>query len=191
MLSALTIAAAVALSSPATQSEAVYGLVPFAGHVVACTAEGLEVLTSDGQAVRVLRTEQELPGTTCFALEVAGDRLFAATDEGIVSVDSAFNLEPVLDVSWQALPPAEDANASEYVERLDLLAQVLPPDTTYTVLTSRYAGTLDGRVLELGTERAWSVAGPVRLIDEEPQGVRIVADEGAFFIDPHGRLASR
>jgi hypothetical protein len=164
---------------------------PFAGHLVACTSEGLEVLTPEGAPVRVLGAEEGLPGTTCLALEVAGEQLFAATDAGIVSLDSAFNLEPVLDVSWQALPSAEEASAAEYMERLDLLAKVLPPDATYTVLTSRYAGTADGRVLELGTERAWTVAGPVRLIDEEPHGVQVVAEEGAFFIDLKGRLAAR
>jgi hypothetical protein len=191
MLSALSIAAAVALSSPATQPGAVYAMQPFAGHLVACTTEGLEVLTADGKPVRVLGAEEGLPGTTCLALEVAGERLFAATDAGIVSLDSALSLEPVLDVGWQALPPAEETSAAEYVERLDLLAKVLPPDATYTVLTSRYAGTADGRVLELGTERAWSVAGAVRLIEEERQGVQVVAGDGAFFIDTQGRLASR
>ncbi|QSQ20922.1 hypothetical protein JY651_37740 [Pyxidicoccus parkwayensis] len=191
MLSALTIAASVALSSPATAPGAVYGLKPFAGQVVACTTDGLEVLTRDGQPVRVLGSEEGLPGTSCLALEVAGDLLFAATDAGIVSMDSAFHLEPVLDVSWQALPPAEEASSAEYVERLDLLARVLPADATYTVLTSRFAGTADGRVLELGTERAWSVAGPVVRIDEERQGVQVVAGDGAFFIDPKGRMASR
>ncbi len=191
MLSALSLAAAVALSSPATSPGAVYGWATFAGHRVACTDAGLEVLTPSGQPVRVLGPEEGLPGTTCLALEVAGERLFAATDVGIVSLDSTFQLEPVLDVSWHTLPPAEDASSAEYVERLDLLAKVLPPDATYTVLTSRYAGTADGRVLELGTERAWTVAGPVRLIDEEQHGVQVVAEEGAFFIDLKGRLAAR
>ncbi|MBZ4420744.1 hypothetical protein [Myxococcus sp. RHSTA-1-4] len=191
MLSALSIAAALALSSPATQEGAVYELAPFAGHLVACTSEGLEVLTSGGQPVRVLGTEEGLPGTSCLALEVAGERLFAATDAGIVSVDAAFELEPVLDVGWHTLPAAEDASTAEYVERLDLLAKVLPADATYTVLTSRYAGTMEGRVLELGTERAWTVDGPVWRIEEEPHGVQVAAGEGAFFIDTQGRLASR
>lgn len=191
MLSALTLAASVALSSPATAPGAVYALKPFAGHVVACTTEGLEVLTRDGEPVRVLGEEEGLPGTSCLALEVAGEQLFAATDAGIVSMDAAFHLEPVLDVSWQALPPAEEASSAEYVERLDLLAKVLTSDATYTVLTSRFAGTADGRVLELGTERAWSVTGPVLRIDEERQGTQVVAGDGAFFIDTWGRLASR
>ncbi|NMO14558.1 hypothetical protein HPC49_02265 [Pyxidicoccus fallax] len=191
MLSALSIAAALALSSPATQEGAVYERVPFAGHLVACTSEGLEVLSSEGQPVRVLGAEEGLPGTSCLALEVAGERLFAATDVGIVSTDDTFTLEPVLDVSWHTLPDAEDASTAEYVERLDLLAKVLPADATYTVLTSRYAGTLDGRVLELGTERAWTVAGPVWRIDEEPRGVQVATEDGAFFIDSWGRLASR
>jgi hypothetical protein len=169
----------------------VYGLKPFAGHIVACTTEGLEVLTLDGHPVRVLGSDEGLPGTSCLAVEVAGEQLFAATDAGIVSLDAGFHLEPVLDVSWQSLPPAEDASSAEYVERLDLLAKVLPADATYTVLTSRYAGTADGRVLELGTERAWTVAGPVLSIDEERQGVQVMAGEGAFVIDTHGRLASR
>lgn len=191
MLSALSLAAAVALSSPATSPGAAYAWATFAGHRVACTDAGLEVLTSAGEPVRVLGTEEGLPGTTCLALEVAGERLFAATDAGIVSLDAEFELEPVLDVSWHTLPPAEEASSGEYVERLDLLAKVLPPDATYTVLTSRYAGTADGRVLELGTERAWNVTGPVRRIDEEPRGVQVVSEEGAFFIDTQGKLASR
>lgn len=190
MLSALSLAAALALSSPATQEGAVYEVAPFAGHLVACTTEGLEVLTSTGQPVRVVGSEEGLPGTSCFALEFAGERLFVATDAGIVSLDSGFQVEPVLDVSWHALPAAEDASTAEYVERLDLLAQVLPAEATYTVLTSRYAGTADGRVLELGTERAWTVAGPVRFIDEEQHGVLVAAGEGAFFIDTLGRVAS-
>ncbi|MFP2925454.1 hypothetical protein ACLESO_09575 [Pyxidicoccus sp. 3LG] len=191
MLSALTVAATVALSSPATQGGAVLGLESFAGHLVACTEEGLEVLTTDGQPFRVLGAEDGLPGTACLALEVAGERLFAATDAGVVSLDAAFQVEPVLDVSWHALPDAEDASTAEYVERLDLLARVLPSDATYTVLTSRHAGTADGRVLELGTDRVWSVAGPVRFIAEEPHGVQVAAGDGAFFIDARGRLASR
>lgn len=191
MLSALSLATAVALSSPATQHGAVYAWETFAGHRVACTDAGLEVLTASGEPVRVLGAEDGLPGTTCLALEVAGEQLFAATDAGIVSLDSAFTLESVLDVRWHTLPPAEDASSAEYAERLDLLAKVLPADVTYTVLTSRYAGTADGRVQELGTERAWTVTGPVRLIDEAPHGVRIVAGEGAFFLDTQGRLASR
>ena len=191
MLSALSLAAALALSSPATQEGAVYEVAPFAGHLVACTTEGLEVLGSSGQPVRVVGAEEGLPGTSCLALEVAGERLFVATDAGIVSLGSDFQVEPVLDVSWHALPDAEDASTAEYVERLDLLAKVLPEDATYTVLTSRYAGTADGRVLELGTERAWTVAGPVRLIDEDPSGVLVAAGEGAFLIDTQGQLASR
>ncbi|MCP3136465.1 hypothetical protein [Pyxidicoccus xibeiensis] len=190
MLSALTIAAAVALSSPATHDGAVYGLAPFAGYVAACTEQGLEVLTSDGRPVRVLGTEDALPGTSCLAVEVAGERLFVATDAGIVSLDSTFQVEPVLDVSWHALPDAEDASTAEYVERLDLLTQTLPADATYTVLTSRYAGTADGRVLELGTGRVWSVAGPVRSITEQPRGVQVASSEGAYLIDTQGRLAS-
>jgi hypothetical protein len=31
----------------------------------------------------------------------------------------------------------------------------------------------------------------VRLIEEERQGVQVVAGDGAFFIDTQGRLASR
>ncbi len=67
----------------------------------------------------------------------------------------------------------------------------MSPYATYTVLTSRYAGTADGRVLGPGTERAWTVTGPVRRIDEEPRGVQGVAEEGAFFIDTQGKPASR
>jgi len=189
MLSALSVAAAVALSSPATGS--MYGLESFAGHVVACTEEGLEVLTPEGRPVRVLGMEDGLPSPFCLAMESTGERLFAATDRGIVSVDAAFRVEPVLDVGWHALPAADDASTAEYVERLELLAKVLPADATYTVLTSRFAGTADGRVLELGTERVWALSAPVRHIDEEAEGVRVATAEGAFFIDSRGTLASR
>lgn len=190
MLSALSVAAAVALSCSDTLP-GMYEPVPFAGHFALCTAEGLEVLTHDGDTVRVLGPKDGLPGTTCLALQVAGERLFAATGAGIVSLDSTFTLEPVLDVKWHTLPPADDASSAEYVERLDLLAKVLPSDATYTALTSRYAGTEDGRVLELGTQRAWTVTGPVLVINEEPNGVRIVLEEGHLFLAPQGRLTSR
>lgn len=189
MLSALSVAAAVALSSPATG--AVYAQESFAGHVVACTGEGLEVLTPRGEHVRVLGVEDGLPSPFCLALESTGERLFAATDRGIVSVDARFQVEPVLDVGWHALPAAEDASTAEYVERLELLAQALPPDATYTVLTSRFAGTADGRVLELGTERVWALSAPVRHIVEDGQGVWVAAGEDAFFIGARGTLASR
>ncbi len=191
MLSALSVAAAVALSSPATQPGAVHGLERFAGHLVACTEEGLEVLTPEGKPVRVLGTAEGLPSPFCLALESTGERLFAATERGIVSLDSGFQVEPVLDVGWHALPPADDASTAEYVERLDLLARVLPAEATYTVLASRYAGTSDGRVLELGTGHMWTVSGPVRHIAEEARGVQVAAGEGVFFIDSRGTLASR
>jgi hypothetical protein len=191
MLSALAVVATLTLSSPATQTGAVYSRETFAGHLVACTAEGVEVLTSAGQPVRMLDMEAGLPGLSCSAMEVVGERLFVAADSGIVSVDASFQVEPVLDVSWRALPPAEDASIPEYVERLDLLARVLPADVTCTVLTSRYAGTMDGRLLELGTERTWTFDGYVWLIREDEDGVHVAAGEGAYFIDTLGRLASR
>jgi hypothetical protein len=189
MLSALSVAAAVALSSPSTG--AVYGLESFAGHLVACTEEGLKVFSAEGGPVRVLDAEEGLPSPFCLALESTGERLFAATDRGIVSVDASFTVEPVLDVGWHALPAAEDASTAEYVERLELLAKVLPADATYTVLTSRFAGTADGRVLELGTERVWAFSAPVQHIEEASRGVWVAAGEEAFFIDPEGSLASR
>ena len=64
-------------------------------------------------------------------------------------------------------------------------------DATYTVLTSRYAGTADGRVLELGTDRVWTVAGPVQRIDEDLRGVWVATEDGAFLIDSEARRASR
>ncbi|NTX10034.1 hypothetical protein HUA76_04465 [Myxococcus sp. CA056] len=191
MLSALTVAAAVALGSPAPETGGPLELARFAGHVVACTEDGLEVLDSSGKPVRGVSTEDGLPSPFCLALEVAGDRLFAATDAGIVSLDASFRVEPVLDVRWHALPDAEDASEAEYVERLDALTRTLPPDATYTVLTSRHAGTEDGRVMELGTHRVWTVAGPVLHIEEERRGVRVATEGGVFLIDTEGRLATR
>ncbi|NVJ25543.1 MULTISPECIES: hypothetical protein [Myxococcus] len=191
MLSALTVAAAVALGSPALETGGPLELARFAGHVVACTEDGLEVLTSSGKPVRVISTEEGLPSPFCLALEVAGERLFAATDLGIVSLDASFRVEPVLDVRWHALPDAEDASEAEYVERLDALARTLPSDATYTVLTSRHAGTADGRVLELGTHRVWNVDGPVLAVEEDHRGVRVATEDGVFLIDTEGRLATR
>ncbi|MCP3098353.1 hypothetical protein LZ198_05600 [Myxococcus sp. K15C18031901] len=191
MLSALPVVAALALSSPSTLGGGPVALEPFAGRLVACTEQGLEVLTKRGHAERVVSLDGESPGGACVALERVGARLFVATGEGIVALDAAFQVEPVLDVAWHALPDAEDASEGEYVERLELLARALPPDATYTVLTSRYAGTADGRVLELGTERVWSVPGMVTALAEARQGLQVESEAGAFLIDTTGRLASR
>ncbi|MCE9668951.1 hypothetical protein LY474_14150 [Myxococcus stipitatus] len=191
MLSALPVVAALALSSPSALGGSPVALESFAGRLVACTEQGLEVLARDGHAERVVSLDEGLPGGACVALERVGARLFVATGEGLVAMDGAFQVEPVLDVAWHALPAAEDASEAEYMERLELLARALPEDATYTVLTSRYAGTADGRVLELGTGQVWSVSGTVTALMDARQGLRVETEDGAFIIDTEGRLASR
>ncbi|TSC27559.1 hypothetical protein [Corallococcus sp. Z5C101001] len=187
MLSTLT---ALALAATVTNTEAVHDLEPFGGHVVACTEGGLELFTPAGRAVRVLTVEDGLPSHFCRALESTGDRLFVATDEGLVSLDTGFRVTPVLDVRWQALPPAEDASTPDYVSRLESLAAVLTPGATYTAFSPRFAGTAEGRLFELGTSRAWSLPGPVRFISDTLDGVDVGTSEGAFSIDSRGRLSA-
>ncbi|MBZ4416823.1 hypothetical protein [Myxococcus sp. RHSTA-1-4] len=190
MSSTLFVVAAAALAATVTNTETVHDLESFSGHVVACTEGGLELFTPTGAPVRVLTVEDGLPSHFCRALERSGERLFAATDEGLVSVDARFRVEPVLDVRWHALPPSEGASPREYVARLGQLASALPGGPTYTALSTRFAGTADGRVLELGTERMWPVPGPVRLLAEERRGLRVGTSEGVFFIDADGKLSS-
>ncbi|RKG95385.1 hypothetical protein D7V97_37280 [Corallococcus sp. CA053C] len=187
MLSTLT---ALALAATVTNTETVHDLEPFGGHVVACTEGGLELFTFAGRPVRVLTVEDGLPGHFCRALESTGDRLFVATDEGLVSLDTGFRVTPVLDVRWQALPAAEDASTPDYVSRLESLAAVLPPGATYTAFSPRFAGTAEGRLFELGTSRAWALPGPVRFLSDTRDGVEVGTSEGAFSIDGRGRLAA-
>ncbi|RKH48356.1 hypothetical protein D7V93_33370 [Corallococcus llansteffanensis] len=187
MLSTLT---ALALAATVTNTETVHDLEPFGGHVVACTEGGLELFTPAGRPVRVLTVEDGLPGHFCRALESTGDRLFVATDEGLVSLDTGFRVTPVLDVRWQALPAAEDASTPDYVSRLESLAAVLPPGATYTAFSPRFAGTAEGRLFELGTSRAWALPGPVRFLSDTRDGVDVGTSEGAFSIDGRGRLAA-
>ncbi|WP_147443616.1 hypothetical protein [Corallococcus sicarius] len=187
MLSALT---ALALAATVTNTETVHDLEPFGGHVVACTEGGLELFTAAGRPVRVLTVEDGLPGHFCRALESTGDRLFVATDEGLVSLDTGFRVTPVLDVRWQALPAAEDASTPDYVSRLESLAAVLSPGATYTAFSPRFAGTAEGRLFELGTQRAWALPGPVRFLSDTKDGVDVGTSEGAFTIDGRGRLAA-
>lgn len=187
MLSTLT---ALALAATVTNTETVHDLEPFGGHVVACTEGGLELFTPAGRAVRVLTVEDGLPSHFCRALESTGDRLFVATDEGLVSLDTGFRVTNVLDVRWQALPPAEDASTPDYVSRLESLAAVLAPGATYTAFSPRFAGTAEGRLFELGTSRAWSLPGPVRFISDTLDGVDVGTSEGAFSIDSRGRLSA-
>jgi hypothetical protein len=187
---ALSVVTAAALAATVTNTETVHDLEAFAGHVVACTEGGLELFSPTGKPVRVLTVEDGLPSHFCRALERTGDRLFAATDEGLVSLDARFQVRPVLDVRWHALPPADGANTGEYEARLGKLAAALPPGSTYTALSTRFAGTADGRVLELGTARMWPVPGPVRFLAEGRRGLKVGTSEGAFFIDISGKLAS-
>jgi hypothetical protein len=188
VLSAL--AAASLAAAPITNTETVHDLESFSGHVIACTEGGLEVFTTSGTPVRVLTTGDGLPSHFCRALERTGDRLFAATDEGLVSLDSRFKARPVLPVRWHALPPSEGASPEEYEARLGRLAQVLPEGPTYTALSERFVGTADGLVRELGSERVWPVPGPVRFLSEERQGLKVGTTEGAFFIDAGGKLSA-
>ncbi|RKI71996.1 hypothetical protein D7X55_08285 [Corallococcus sp. AB049A] len=187
MLSTLT---ALTLAATVTNTETVHDLEPFGGHVVACTEGGLELFTPTGRPVRVLTVEDGLPSHFCRALESTGDRLFVATDEGLVSLDARFRVTPVLDVRWQALPPAEDASTPDYVSRLESLAAVLTPGATYTAFSPRFAGTAEGRLFELGTQRAWSLPGPVRFISDTRDGVDVGTTEGAFSISASGRLSA-
>ncbi|RKH82027.1 hypothetical protein D7Y21_29145 [Corallococcus sp. AB045] len=187
MLSTLT---ALTLAATVTNTETVHDLEPFGGHVVACTEGGLELFTPAGRPVRVLTVEDGLPSHYCRALESTGDRLFVATDEGLVSLDARFQVTPVLDVRWQALPPAEDASTPDYVNRLESLASVLTPGATYTAFSPRFAGTAEGRLFELGTQRAWSLPGPVRFISDTHDGVDVGTTEGAFSISASGRLSA-
>ncbi|MCY1046642.1 hypothetical protein OV208_35390 [Corallococcus sp. bb12-1] len=187
MLSALT---ALALAATVTNTETVHDVEPFGGHVVACTEGGLEVFTPAGRSVRVLTVEDGLPSHFCRAMESTGDRLFVATDEGLVSLDAGFQVTPVLDVRWQALPAAEDASTPDYVSRLESLAAVLVPGATYTAFSPRFAGTAEGRLFELGTSRAWALPGPVRFLSDTRDGVDVGTSEGAFSIDSRGRLAA-
>lgn len=186
----LFVVTAAALAATVTNTETVHDLEAFAGHVVACTEGGLELFSPTGASVRVLTVEDGLPSHFCRALERTGDTLFAAMDEGLVSLDARFQVRPVLDVRWHALPPAGGANSGEYVARLGQLAAKLPPSSTYTALSTRFAGTADGRVLELGTARVWPVPGPVRFLAEERRGLKVGTSEGAFFIDAGGKLSS-
>jgi hypothetical protein len=187
---ALSVVAAASLAATVTNTETVHDLESFSGHVIACTEGGLELFTPSGSPVLVLTVEDGLPSHFCRALELAGDRLFVATDEGLVSLDTRFQVQPVLDVRWHALPPAEGASSEAYVERLGRLAKVLPPGSTYTALSTRFVGTADGLVRELGTERVWPVPGPVRFLSEEAGGLKVGTSEGAFFIEAGGKLSA-
>jgi hypothetical protein len=187
---ALAVVTAASLAATVTNTETVHDLESFSGQVIACTEGGLELFTPSGRPLRVLTVEDGLPSHFCRALEPAGDQLFVATDEGIASLDMRFQVRPVLDVRWHTLPAADGASADEYVARLGRLAAALPQGLTYTALSPRFAGTADGYVLELGTERRWPLPGPVRLLSEEHGGLKVGTSEGAFLIDAGGKLAS-
>jgi hypothetical protein len=183
MLSTLALAL---LATTFTNTEAVNDLEPFGGHVVACTEGGLELFTLAGQPARTLTVEDGLPSHFCRALEPAGDRLFVATDEGVVALDARFHVEPVLEAKWHALPPAGGAGAAEYRAVLGALAKALPAGATYTAFAPGCAGTADGQVLALGGERRWAVPGPVRLLEREGGALRVGTAEGTFVISLEG-----
>ncbi len=186
MLSTLTLAL---LAASLTNTETVHDLEAFGGHVVACTEGGLELFTPGGKPARTLTVEDGLPSHFCRALEVAGDSLFVATDEGVVALDAGLGVEPVLEAKWHALPAAGKAGAATYREALSRLARALPPGPTYTAFSADYAGTADGRVLALGSGRMWTVPGPVRLLEQDGGTLRVGSTEGAFVLT-EGRLSS-
>jgi hypothetical protein len=114
----LSTLAAALLSATVTNTETVHDLAAYDGHVVACTEGGLELFTRSGRPVRTLTVEDGLPSHFCRALEVAGDTLFAATDEGVVAVDKGWRVEPVVGAKWHALPAVGSMNAEPYLAAL-------------------------------------------------------------------------
>ncbi|HYO53570.1 hypothetical protein [Archangium sp.] len=186
LLSTLT---ATLLSATVTNTETVHDLAAYNDHVVACTEGGLELFTGAGRPVRTLTVEDGLPSHFCRALEVAGDRLFAATDEGVVAVDKGWRVEPVVEAKWHALPPVGGMNAELYRAALGWLLERLPSGPTYTAFTEGYLGTADGRVMAPGAGRMWTVPGPVRMLEEVGGSLRVGTTEGAFTLGPDG-LAS-
>jgi hypothetical protein len=186
LLSTLT---AALLSATVTNTETVHDLASYNGHVVACTEGGLELFTSGGRPVRTLTVEDGLPSHFCRALEVAGDRLFAATDEGVVAVDTGWRVEPVVGAKWYALLAAEGMNAEVYRAALGWLAERLPEGPTYTAFTERYFGTADGRVMAPASGRVWTVPGQVLLLEEEGDALRVGTTEGTFTLGPDGLVS--
>ncbi|HEX8439642.1 hypothetical protein [Archangium sp.] len=186
LLSTLT---AALLSATVTNTETVHDLAAYNGHVVACTEGGLELFTRSGRPVRTLTVEDGLPSHFCRALEVAGDRLFAATDEGVVAVDDRWRVEPVVGAKWHALPTASGMNAETYRAALGWLSERLPAGPTYTAFTESYLGTADGRVLAPGSGRTWTVPGPVLLLEESGDTLRVGTTEGAFTLGPSGLVS--
>ncbi len=186
LLSTLT---AALLSATVTNTETVHDLAEYNGHVVACTEGGLELFTRAGRPVRKLTVEEGLPSHFCRALEVAGDRLFAATDEGVVAMDARWRVEPVVGAKWHALPAAGGMNAETYRAALGWLSERLPAGPTYTAFTERYLGTADGRVLAPGSGRMWTVPGPVLLLEESGDTLRVGTNEGTFTLGPSGLVS--
>ncbi len=186
LLSTLT---AALLSATVTNTETVHDLASYNGHVVACTEGGLELFTSVGRPVRTLTVEDGLPSHFCRALEVAGDRLFAATDEGVVTLDSRWRVTPVVGAKWHALPAVGGLDAELYRAVLGWLSERLAAGPTYTAFTESYVGTADGRVLAPGSGRTWTVPGPVRLLEESGGTLRVGTSEGAFTLGPGGLVS--
>ncbi|WP_309887755.1 hypothetical protein [Archangium sp.] len=186
LLSTLT---AALLSATVTNTETVHDLAAYNGHVVACTEGGLELFTRSGSRVRTLTVEDGLPSHFCRALEVAGDRLFAATDEGVVRLDSQWRVTPVVGAKWHALPAVGGMDAELYQAALGWLSERLTSGPTYTAFTENYLGTADGRVLAPGSRRTWTVPGPVRLLEESGGTLRVGTSEGAFTLGPGGLVS--
>ena len=118
----------------------------FSGHVIACTEGGLELFTPSGTPVQVLTVEDGLPSHFCRALRARRRPPSSPRTKGVVSLDSRFRVQPVLDAKWHALPASEGASAEEYVARLGQLAEGLPPGSTYTALSTAtsWARRMDG-----------------------------------------------
>ena len=186
LLSTLT---AALLSATVTNTELVHDLATYNGHVVACTEGGLELFTRSGRAVRTLTVDDGLPSHFCRALEVAGDELFAATDEGVVAVDKGWRVQPVVGAKWHALPAEGGMNAELYRAALGWLSERLPAGPTYTAFTESYLGTADGRVMAPGSERMWTVPGPVRMLEEKDGVLRVGTTEGAFTLGAEGLVS--
>jgi hypothetical protein len=174
-------AAPVSVPASVTNTEAVHDLAAFQGKVVACTEGGLDVFSANGKHLRTLHREDGVPSHFCRALRVEGSRLFAATDEGVAEIDARWKVRAVLPFQWAALPEFDGSDAT-----LRAWAKRLPQGPRYTAFSKGFAGTADGRVIRLADQRVWSVPGPVRLLDERGDGLRIGTAEGRFLLTPAG-----
>lgn len=179
----LVMLAATPVSVPdsVTNTATVHDLAAFQGKVIACTEGGLDVFSAQGRHLRTLHREDGLPSHFCRALRAVGARLYAATDEGVAELDVRLKVRAVLPMQWAALPPFTGSDAA-----LRAWAKRLPAGPRYTAFSQGFAGTADGRVIRLADQRTWSVPGPVRLLDERGEGLRIGTAEGRFLLTRTG-----